>query len=227
MKKQSKNNKGFTRLVDFGDVISSRTKGASPKLTTGFTLIEILIGVAIFVMIVLALTLFSKNVWVYNSFIGTKFNDTNSGRQTLKNITAEIRTASAASTGAYAVSAATATSFTFYSDIYDDGLKEKIRYFLNGTTLQKGVTKPTGSPLTYNAANEVLTTLMTNITSSSIFYYYDKNYDGTNAALSSPVDVSVIRLIKINVTTDSKPSGISSPSTFTTQVSLRNLKDNL
>lgn len=39
--------KGFTRLVDFGDAISSRTKGASPKLTTGFTLIELLVVVAI------------------------------------------------------------------------------------------------------------------------------------------------------------------------------------
>ncbi len=38
---------GFTRLVDFGDAISSRTKGVSPKLTTGFTLIELLVVVAI------------------------------------------------------------------------------------------------------------------------------------------------------------------------------------
>ncbi len=42
-----KSKQGFTRLVDFGDTISSRTKSASPKFTTGFTLIELLVVVAI------------------------------------------------------------------------------------------------------------------------------------------------------------------------------------
>ena len=36
----------------------------------------------------------------------------------------------------------------------DDGLKEKIRYYLTGTTLKKGVIKPTGSPPVYLSANE-------------------------------------------------------------------------
>lgn len=38
-------NRGFTRLVDFGDAIPSRTKSASPKFTTGFTLLEMLLSV--------------------------------------------------------------------------------------------------------------------------------------------------------------------------------------
>ncbi|MFA6076918.1 MAG: prepilin-type N-terminal cleavage/methylation domain-containing protein [Candidatus Paceibacterota bacterium] len=42
------NQGGFTQLVDFGDAISSRTKSASPKFTTGFTLVEVLVAISIF-----------------------------------------------------------------------------------------------------------------------------------------------------------------------------------
>ncbi|MEI6660160.1 MAG: prepilin-type N-terminal cleavage/methylation domain-containing protein [bacterium] len=48
-----KKNTGFTQLVDFGNAISSRTKGASPKLTTGFTLVELMVSTSIFVIIML------------------------------------------------------------------------------------------------------------------------------------------------------------------------------
>jgi type II secretory pathway pseudopilin PulG len=192
----------------------------------GFTLVEILFSVAIFVLVIGALTLLSSNVWGYNSFIGIEVNNANTGRLALTKMVAEIRTASAANTGAYAVSQATATSFTFYSDINGDGLKEKIRYFLNGTALQRGVTKPTGSPLAYTGT-EVITTLIPNVINASIFDYYDTNYDGTTPALSAPVDVSLVRLIKITVATDPNPNHSPSPVTFSTQVTLRNLKDNL
>ncbi len=47
-----KNSRGFTRLVDFGDAILSRTKSASPKLTTGFTIIETMIAISLFLIIV-------------------------------------------------------------------------------------------------------------------------------------------------------------------------------
>jgi type II secretory pathway pseudopilin PulG len=191
-----------------------------------FTLVEILFAVSIFVLIIGVLSILSKNLWSYNSFIGGELEDVNTGRAALKTMIAEIRTASAGNNGAYAVSQASATSFTFYSDIYDDGLKEKVRYFLNGTALQKGVTKPTGSPLAYTGA-EAVTTLVSNVANASIFDYYDKNYDGTTAALSVPVDISAVRLVKITVTIDRNPNQPPSPITLSSQVSIRNIKDNL
>ncbi len=197
------------------------------KYKKGFTLVETLFGVAIFVVIVGALTLFSRNIWVYNSFVSAGLSDANSARQTLKIITAEIRTASIADTGSYVIALANSTAFTFYSDIDDDGLKEKVRYFLNGTTLQKGVIKPSGSPLTYNPTSETISTLVSNITNNSIFNYYDKNYDGTTAALGTPVNIPLVRLIKVTIQIDKDPNKAPNAMTFSTQISIRNLKDNL
>lgn len=193
----------------------------------GFTIVETLFGISIFIMIILAISLFSRNIWIYNSFIFSGLTNADAGRQILKSITAEVRTASTADTGAYVINQATESSFIFYSDIDNDGLKEKVRYFLSGSSFQKGIIKPTGSPLIYNPTNEKISTLISNVTNSSIFYYYDKNYDGTTAALSSPVNIPSIRLVKITITIERDPNRSPVPATFTTQVSIRNLKDNL
>jgi hypothetical protein len=197
------------------------------KNKKGFTLVEILFGISIFILIVLGITLFSRNVWVYNAFISGGLVDTDAGRKVLKTLTSEIRTASTADTGAYTISGATATSFTFYSDIDNDGLKERVRYFLSGTSFQKGVIKPTGSPLTYNAGNEQISTLIDKLANSLLFEYYDRNYAGTGTPLSSPVNIPNIRLVKVTIVLDNDPNRSPVPLTFSTQVSIRNLKDNL
>jgi prepilin-type N-terminal cleavage/methylation domain-containing protein len=197
------------------------------KNKKGFTLPEILIGVSIFVLVMGALTLFSRNIWYYGSYVSAGLNDSNNGRAVLKTLVSEIRTASTADTGAYVIALANSTAFTFYSDIDNDGLKEKVRYFLNGSLLQKGVIKPTGSPLSYVSVNETLSTLLSNVTNASIFNYYDKNYEGTTAALGTPVTISSVRLVKITITIDKDPNRAPVTTTFSTQVSIRNLKDNL
>ena len=50
----TKHKNGFTRLVDFGDATLSRVKNASPKFTTGFTLVESLVAVTILSLSVIA-----------------------------------------------------------------------------------------------------------------------------------------------------------------------------
>ncbi|OGI75982.1 hypothetical protein A3C67_01280 [Candidatus Nomurabacteria bacterium RIFCSPHIGHO2_02_FULL_42_19] len=207
--------------------IKTKNKKADFGNNRGFTLVEILFGVGIFVIIVGALTFFSRNIWIYGSYVSVGLSDANSGRIALKTMVAEIRTASTAETGSYVIALATATAFTFYSDIDNDGLKEKVRYFLNGSELQKGVIKPTGSPLFYNVVNEKISTLTSYVTNATIFQYYDKNYDGTTAALTSPINISSVRLVKITMDLDKDPNRAPATTTFSSQVSLRNLKDNL
>jgi len=193
----------------------------------GFTLIETLVGVSIFVMIMIVLTMFSRNTWIYNSFISSGLNNSNNIRKVLKTVSSEIRTASTAETGAYVIGQASSTNFTFYSDIDGDGLEERVRYFLSGNLMQKGLIEPTGSPLTYNIANETISTLISNVNVISAFEYYDHNYDGTTLPLTSPIDISSIRLVKINLTIDNDPNRAPTANLFSTQISIRNLKDNL
>jgi len=136
---------------------------------------------------------------------------------------------SPSSLGSYPIEIAADNTLVFFTDINDDGLKERVRYFVQGTTLKKGVISPTGSPLAYVSANETFTELVHNLRNGStpVFTYYDTNYNGTTSPLTQPVDISFIRLIKVNMIVDVDPNRSPVPVTVTTQISVRNLKDNL
>jgi type II secretory pathway pseudopilin PulG len=193
----------------------------------GFTLVEILFSVSIFIVVFLTLTLFSRNIWVYSTFISGGLENIDNSRNALKTMITEIRTAEQAETGAYMINQASGSTFSFYSDINNDGIKEKIRYFLDSGSIKKGVTEPKGSPLSYGAVDEKISTIATYITNTSVFDYYDENYDGNSDALPFPIDITKVRLVKITLTMDKDINRSPSPMTLTSQVSIRNLKENL
>jgi hypothetical protein len=142
----------------------------------------------------------------------------------------ELRRTAQPSTGAYPIELASSTGITFYSDINNDGNVDKVRYYLNGKGITKGVTPPTGSPVTYNSANEVKSTIINYIKASStlpIFQYYTASYSGTTSPLTIPVDITAIRLIKTTLIIDTDPNRSPIPIVATSNVTLRNLKDNL
>jgi len=196
---------------------------------SGFSVIEVLVSIFILSLIGLAVYSFQKDIFSLNSIISGSLTAQDEARRALKSMSAEIRTASPSSLGAYALAQTATSSFTFYSNIDSDSFKELVRYFLDGTTLKKGVLKPFGSPLTYNPASEVITELIHDVANAatSTFSYYDKNYDGTTQALAEPIDIAVVRLVKITIVIDKNSQAPPGPITLTTQISMRNLKDNL
>lgn len=196
---------------------------------SGFTLIEVLVSMFILTLMGLAIYSFQKNIFSFNRIISSGLTVQYEAQRALKSMSAEIRTASPSSLGAYAVVQTATSSFTFYSNIDSDSFKERIRYFIDGTTLKKGVIKPFGTPLTYNPTNEVISELVHDvaIVATSTFSYYDANYDGTTQPLAEPVNIVAIRLVKITIVIDKDPQAPPGPLTLTTQISMRNLKDNL
>jgi len=150
-------------------------------------------------------------------------------RKAFKVITEETRPLSPSSLGAYAIAEASPSSFIFYSNIDSDPLKERVRYFLDGTVLKRGIIKPSGDPLSYNPDDETTSEIIHNVANDTtpLFSYYDSDYDGTTPPLGEPVNVSSVRLVKITVLIDKNPSQPPAAITMATQVSMRNLKDNL
>jgi len=204
-------------------------KKTIPNLMSGFTLPEIIVTTAIFTVILGAVSLFARDIFYYNTVFSSGLASYDDARKILRPIASEIRSAAQSSSGSYNIESANGTSFVFFSDVNADGKKERIRYFLSGTTLRRGVIMPTGSPYQYLSANETFTNVVSNVRNGTdpIFTYYDSNYDGTTSALSLPVSISNIRLVKIILIIDADPSKPPVPMTVTTQVSIRNLKDNL
>lgn len=199
------------------------------NLKSGFSFIEIFISIFIITLIGLVFYIFQKDTFSFNRIISESLMAQDDARRVLKIMNVEIRSVSPSNLGAYALLETATSSFTFYSDIDTDSLKERVRYFIDGATLKRGVIKPSGSPFVYNPADEIISDLIHYITVSAtpIFSYYDTNYDGTTDPLTEPINISAVRLVKITIVVDKDSLAPPGPLTFTTQISMRNLKDNL
>lgn len=196
----------------------------------GFTLIEILIVTLIFTLVIIALTEFERDIFYINSVQGGSFSSASDAQSILNTMVKEIRAASEASDGSYPVVTAGTSTLTFFSDIYANGVEEEVTYFLSSTTLKKAVFVPTGVPLTYPTATTTTLILASNVrngTSTNVFDYFDSNYTGTSSPLTQPVNISAIRLVRITLVLDANTTRPLPAVTYTSQVSIRNLKDNL
>lgn len=196
---------------------------------SGFTLLELLVSVGIFALLI------SSIVGVYLSSnqgqraIWGQLTSEGDARRVLKDFTAEARTAAASATGAYPIERADNNEFIFYSNIDADSARERVRYFLSGTMLKKGIVQPTGNPPNYNLGQEAASTLASYVVNGAVpvFTYYNESYTGSEVPLAMPVDVTKVRVVGLSLwlsTTGAVTS--TSPLQVRTQVGVRNLKSN-
>jgi type II secretory pathway pseudopilin PulG len=191
---------------------------------SGFTLVEIIILIGVLSAITLAMIVFQQDFFKINRLVEGSLNRENETRRLLTSFTNELRSASPSDTGSFLIEQATTDSFIFFANIDGDNLKERLRYFRDGSIFKKGTLKPSGNPLTYNPANEVIKDLIKDITAGAIFLYYDSAYDGTTPPLTQPVDVSKIRLVKTIVTIDTNGPKPPEPVSVKVQAVVRGLR---
>lgn len=199
------------------------------KLKKGYSLTEVIVVLAIIGVLIGAVGKFQRDYVVFSRIFNNELNLVDDARKILRPMANEIRSASPSANGAYAIESASTSSLVFFSDISGDSKTERVRYFLSGTTLKKGIKTASGNPATYGT--EVVTDVVSGLRngSSAVFEYYDTNYTGssTSTPLTYPISTDSIRLVKITFVIDAISTDAISSTTVSTQVSLRNLKDNL
>jgi len=205
--------------------------------SSGFTLIEVVVSIGIFIVIMGAVALFESNVFSYQRSASNSMTTVQDAEVILKILSHDIRMASQGSDGSYALQTVATNTLQFFADTNGDGLKERIRYSLIGSDLYRTFLVPTGSPLTYSGTESTSTILtdVVNATSTPVFSYFGGTYTGTTTGtLSQPVSPNSVRLIQINLTLNAGASAgntsqqnIPTIRTYTTDVTMRNLKDNL
>jgi len=195
---------------------------------SGFTTIELIIGIAISSFLISALLRFMVVGFPLSRVTYQQNRSTETARVQLKRLAKAIRELRAGDNGAYALAEASPEQVIFYSNIDGDSATERVRYHLNGTNLERGITKPSGSPLTYNLANEVVTVVATSIRNGAnpIFIYYNGNYPAVTTPLT-PTDLTEVKYIQFSLTIDIDPAVDPDPVVVQSQVQLRNLKTNL
>ncbi len=194
----------------------------------GFTLVEILVVIGISTILAVGATTLLRDTTIFQGVFQQGLNSVDEGRKILRPLVGEVRSATPAHNGAYALETTEEDTLVFYSDIDNDDLIERVRYFLDEGTIKKGVIEPTGSPLGYTG-NEQISWVIQDINNGGapVFEYFDTNYDGTTDPLVQPVTTGDVRLIKITIIIDHDPNRPPDPVELTTQMTIRNLKDNL
>ncbi|HRY36733.1 MAG TPA: hypothetical protein P5230_02535 [Candidatus Magasanikbacteria bacterium] len=197
----------------------------------GLTLLELLFAFSIFLAVIFGVfTLYSisskadKNVWE-SSFVQSL---TSKAIQTFVD---EIRTTNYSTVGGYPLALASTTEIIFYANIDSDSLMERVRYFVDGDTFKKGITKPTGTLLyEYSTSTEEVSEIVYNLQTpvGTVFTYYDENYNGATvtSSMSYPIFLPEIRVVGISLRV--KQNSLSGSSIFEIQskAQLRNLKTN-
>lgn len=198
----------------------------------GFTLIEVLVSISILLMIGSGIIAFERSVLTNTKVLQAELNSQQQVRRTLATFVSNVRGATQSATGGYAIENAGTSTLIFYANIDNDPLIERVRYFVSTSTLMRGVTKPVGTA--YLSSNESISPVVSDVANDStspVFVYYDKAYDGFTSSSTDPIPIPInipaIRLIQIVLTVN--PNGVRSPviQTYSTEVSIRNLKDNL
>jgi prepilin-type N-terminal cleavage/methylation domain-containing protein len=201
------------------------------KNHSGFTLVETLVAISIFVIGIAATVLvFSKTVKnkAYTLEMGKSSFIVSRSTNDLINY---LRRTRQSDSGAYPIVSADDNDLVVYSDYNKDGVTERLHIYLLDGIIYLGMRNPSGTfPKTYAAGDETIIELarqIVNTSSDPMFSYYNKDYpeDTINNPVSTPADISQIRLIKIflkiNIDPNRAPDNIEQESF----VELRNLND--
>ncbi|MEK7612209.1 MAG: prepilin-type N-terminal cleavage/methylation domain-containing protein [Patescibacteria group bacterium] len=201
------------------------------RSSKGFTLIEFLITFAVILAVGGGIVVFQRDLFVFNSYIGKSLSIGRDAERVVRDIVREVRSASQSSIGAYPIEIAKDNEFIFFANIDKGAERERIHYYLSGDELKRSIIYPTGQPLTYSTttgAQESVRTVLRNIisTTTPIFTYYNNTYAGTTTPLTQPVPVLNIRVVGIMITVDEVLNQLPPPLSFSSKVTIRNLRDN-
>jgi len=190
------------------------------KSIHGFTLIEILVVLAIFLLVFLIGAEFIIKGFKAISFGSEQETAISNARRAMELLSTDIREARSSEKGDYALSTNEEQNFIWYGDVDNDGIAEKIRYFLSDNTLKRVVTEP-GPDNNYDQTGATTTIAQyVNNQSEPIFIYYDSDNNETTI-------INNIRLIRIKLKINVNPAIAPQDYYVESDIQLRNLKDNL
>ena len=201
----------------------------------GFTLVETIVAIALFVLGISATSILFAKSYQSNAYSLEMWKTSFIVSRSVSSLVDYFRRVRQSDNGSFPIVKADKNNLIVFSDYNNDGKTERIHVYLSNNKIFMGITPPTNTfPRTYPPLEDGDTQIVqiadhiVNTNSDSMFSYYNKNYPGdtANNPVPAPVtDVSQIRLIKIflriNINPNRAPDNIQQESF----VELRNLND--
>lgn len=213
-------------------IVAGQKRGnAAPLFSAGFTLVETVIVVAFFSFLSVGISTVILNIYKNYNQQSTSLSNADAARKMAFSFASELRNATAGNNGSFPLSQAGNSEIIFYSSADLNGsIVKRIRYYLSGNTLYKGVITPTGNPLSYNSP-ETIRSVQTNLANNGIgapvFYYFDGDYNGSGNPMTQPINVNQVKFVKMNLVISNSIGQSSGIFTVNAGATLRNLKTNL
>lgn len=202
---------------------------STPK--TGFTLVEVMVAIFIFAITVAGVSAFVIYYLQNYSFSFEQNQAIGLAQGAITQIIREVRETRSAEDGAWALSQTDDNTFIFFADVTNDGRSDRVRYFLEGSELKKGVIEPTQPPVSYPTENEQITTVVSYVDNQgiSLFTYYNGGWPKDTITNPLPADQRLLstRYVSIYLRINVNPDTGSQPFELTSGVQMRSLKDNL
>lgn len=197
---------------------------------SGFTFIEIVVALFAFTILVYGSVTLFYQIIVYGGKQTSLLANSDQARKVIFQITDEFRRSQRGSDGSYNILSGyvDGQQLTFFSNYDNQPDIERVRYFTQGGKLKKGVTKFNGT--IYDLTKESVSIVLDNVANGSdaVFSYYDGTYNGSGTALSSPIQVTSVKYIKVTLKIFNK-GGKTGTNTYTVTggAAVRDLKTNL
>lgn len=185
-------------------------------------MIEAVVWIGVFISAMLALTTSVLYFYRISNYTIQQATATASAQRGIDSMVRTIREASYASNGAYPVVSLSDNDFKFYADIDNDLGIERIRYYLLGSQLFKGVVEPMGDPAVYTGveATSSVSEYVQNLNkSTALFTYYDKN----GAQVTDYSKIADVRFVAANLLIDVDTNKTPIPLNLRSTAAMRNL----
>lgn len=196
----------------------------------GFTILEVILMTFVGSVMLAALLRFLTIGFPLSKVTYLQQRSTEDARLELKRISKAIRELRLSDAGGYPLVETSPNRLVFYAGVDADALTERLRYELVGTTLARGVLKPSGDPPMYTEANEQTVTVATGLRNDPVtqplFTYFSGDYPADPTPLS-PADLTDVKYIQFHLVIDVDTAVDPPPVDVVSQVQLRNLKTNL
>ncbi len=187
------------------------------------TLLETLVWASITSMLLLAIVQSVQYFYRTNNYVIEQAAAITSAQRGIESMIKTIREAAYSSNGAYPVIAVATSSISFYADIDNDPFIERIRFFLQGDSLMRGIIDPSGDPPAYTNPEQISSIsdyVRNHEQQIDLFQYYD--VDGV--LMTDLTRIAEVRYVQSTVVVNINPHRLPNQFTLRTTAALRNLK---
>lgn len=190
----------------------------------GMTIIETLVWIAIFIFAILSVVLTIQYFYKTNTYAVEQSGAVTSTNRGVTTMVRAIREAAYSANGAYPIVSLAKYEFVFFADINSDGRAERVRYFVEETSLKRGVISPSLDLLNPYAGVEQISTIsdsVRNIEQNVDMFAY---YSGNGTLLTNYSAVLDVRLVSLSVVVNVNPDKLPNQLTLHSSATLRNLR---